>query len=343
MNLEGKTNSKKIKVGGTKGAMPKHDHSPIISDYARNNFSTEKKFQQKPSKNSDIEGIEAQQKQRNDDENDWKSPPPSNKIAKKGTKASLTVNFNNQRLIQDYKDVVTGNTYPHINKGLYLGQTTLAPKNGNEQGNTVDKPTTNTVTIHGGTQTGTIINPPDTNKINQLAFQKFIESKQFQATLAKAVAPQVSKQVSSLIAPTIDKITQIEEHVGELNSYVQENNEWQKKQTNKQDDLQQSMNQMQSSMNAILTMFKDDRDRENKNKRSATNTYEQPLKSPTRKQKVNQTNHITYTPMENINNGFFTQNDVEASNPHNMSHNTPSDESVEEAMSIYTPGEGEGQ
>ena len=333
----------RIRVGGTKGAMIKQNHSSTITTYAQQNFSTEKKFQQRPSKNIFKEGNEILDKEKNKEENNWKSPPISNKPTKKGTKASLTVNFNDQRLIQDYKDVVIGNSYPSNNQGLYLGQITTAPETGNNKGKNEGIPMNNTVTIHGGTQTGTIIHPPDRNMTNQKAFQQFLESKQFQLTLAKAVAPQVSKQVSSLIAPTIEKITHIEEHVGELNNYVQGNTEWQKKQTNKQDNLQQSINQMQSSMNAILTLFKEDKERENTNKRSAPHINIDPIKSPSRKQKTNQTNLLSYTPTENYRAHNFTQHDDEASNPPNMSQNTFSEENVDKTMSNYVPGEGEGQ
>ena len=333
----------KIRVGGTKGAMIKQHHSSTITNYTQKNFSTERKFQQRPSKEAFKEDNELNSRNKDEEENNWKSPPTPKKLPKKGTKASLTVNFNDHRLIQDYKDVVVGNSYPSNNQGLYLGQITTAPTTGNKKGHTDGLPTNNTVTIHGGTQTGTIINPPDRNIINQKAFQQFLESKQFQTTLAKAVAPQVSKQVSSLIAPTIEKITQIEEHVGELNNYVQGNNEWQTKQTNNQDNLQQSINQMQSSMNSILMMFKEEKERDNNNKRPAPNINIDPIKSPSRKQKMNQPNLLSYTPTERTSMYNHSQNDLEASNPHNMSQNTLSEESVDEAMPDYATGEGEGQ
>ena len=115
------------------------------------------------------------------------------------------------------------------------------------------------------------------------------------------------------------------------------------KQTNKQDNLQQSINQMQSSMNAILTMFKEDKERENTNKRSAPHINIDPIKSPNRKQKTNQTNLLSYTPTENNREYNFTQHDEEASNPPNMSQNTFSEESVDETMSNYASSEGEGQ
>jgi hypothetical protein len=68
-----------------------------------------------------------------------------------------------------------------------------------------------------------------------------------------------------------------------------------------------------------------------------------PIISPSRKQKMNQMTHLTYTPTETIPQDYYTQDDVEASKPHSMSQNTFSEESVDEAMANYTPGEGEGQ
>ena len=175
-------------------------------------------------------------------------------------------------------------------------------------------------------------------------FQQLIESKQFQVTLAKAVAPQVSKQVTSIIAPTIDKISHIESQVGELNTYVRGNTEWQSQQTNKQDNLQSSINQMQSSMNAILTMFKDDKEKEMNNKRSAPNTITEPI-TPTRKQKIDRRqNFLTNTQTEHIHQPMFgTQVEDEASNPLINNHTTFSEESEDEAMPNYANGEGEGQ
>ena len=333
----------RIRVGGTRGAMKKQNHSETISDYANKNFKTENKYQQRPSKDATRDSNEKMEKDKQEEENNWKSPPITRRITKKGTKASLTVNYNDQRLIQDYKDVVVGKSYTNNNQGIHLGQINTAPDSGNTTDINKGTSATNTVTIHGGTQTGTIIHPPDRNMINQKAFQQFLESKQFQTTLAQAVAPQVSKQVSSLIAPTIDKITNIEAEVGELNNYVRGNTEWQDKQTNKQDNIQQSINQMQSSMNAIMMMFKEDKDKDNNNKRSAPTVTMEPIKSPTRKQKTQQNSLLSYTPTESIRNYHQTQNEDEVSNLFHMSQTTFTEECEDEAMPNYASGEGEGQ
>ena len=333
----------RIRVGGTKGAMNKHDHSSTITNYAQEYFSTDKKFQQKPSSNSSTSKEDKTEKDRQEEEDKWKFPPINNRKIKKGTKASLTVNFNDQRLIQDFKDVVVGNSYSNNNQGIYSGQINTAPVTGNIQGKNEKATSTNTITIHEGNQTSTLIQPNERNITNQKMFQQFLESKQFQATLAQAVAPQVSKQVSSIIAPTIEKISHIEEQVGELNDYVRGNIQWQDAQSNRQDNLQSSINQMQTSMNSILQLFNEERQKETSNKRSAPNaTTSEPIKSPTRKQRTNRTQLPPNTPTVSIQHENYTQHDDEASNPYHMSDNTFT-ASEDEAMPNYANSEGEGQ
>ena len=63
----------------------------------------------------------------------------------------------------------------------------------------------NTVTIHEGHQIGNITKQNEPTQISQTSFQQIMETTQFQEILAKAVAPQVSKQVTSTIAPTLEK------------------------------------------------------------------------------------------------------------------------------------------
>ena len=131
------------------------------------------------------------------------SPHMINGRNKKITQAALTLNFNDQRLIHQYRDVVVGNSYSHNKQGIYTGQINTAPAMGNKQDNDKRQQNNNTVTIHDGTQAGTITNVKETNIMNQKTIQQILESKQFQATLVKVVAPQVAKQVSSLVAPTL--------------------------------------------------------------------------------------------------------------------------------------------
>ena len=331
----------KVRVGGTKGAMSNQNHSTEVASYAQENFSTEKMFQQRPSKDAFSEKIGAKEKEQQE-EDKWKSPPLIGRKTQKATKASTTFNFNDQRLVQEYKDVVVGNSYSNNNQGVYSGQINTVPKSGNKIDNNKESTNyNNTVTIHDGTQTGTITNTNERTMINQQALQQLLESKQFQLTLAKAVAPQVTKQVTSIITPTIEKISHIETEIGELNNYVRGNNEWQGQQTCKQDNLQNSINQMQSSMNALLTLYKEEKEKEMSNKRGAENHNLEPI-TPTRKQKTNQT-HLTNTPMENINQYIPTQYDDEVSNLHHNSQSTFTEESVDEAMTSYANGEGEGQ
>ena len=117
------------------------------------------------------------EKERNNEENEWKSPPLPNRRTKKGTKASLTVHFNDQCLVQEYKDISVGNTYSNNNQGNYSGQLNTAPNSGNKIGNSNESSNyTNTVTIHdGGTQTGMIINQQERNIINQKMLQQLLQ------------------------------------------------------------------------------------------------------------------------------------------------------------------------
>ena len=158
---------------------------------------------------------------------------------------------------------MVGNDYNSNQDGRYIGQqSNTVPIMGNNKGVARATMNENTVIIHEEDKYGELEKRNGQGMINQNALQQILESKQFQATLAKAVAPQVSKQVSSLVAPTLKKISQIESQVGELHEYVKNNAQWQDTQTRKQStmqvdvqDVKTSVNQMQSSMNAILEMF----------------------------------------------------------------------------------------
>ena len=251
------------RVGGTKGTIGKYNHSKSITKYARDNFTSTKKFNQKPQ--LDEHGSEERDKEhQKQTENQWKSPPDINRKKIKETKASLIVNYNDQRLVQQFSDVVVGNPYLHNNNGTQQS----APTKGNNKGQALTANENNTVTIHEGHKIGTISkNDPAT--LNQQTFQQIMETKQFQEILANAVAPQVTKQVSSIIAPTLGKISHIESQVGELNNYVRGSTLWQESQTKQQTNIQQdvnlfqeSMNQMQTTMNQMLNIFQEKQETE---------------------------------------------------------------------------------
>ena len=335
----------KIRVGGTRGTASTQNYSQIATKYTQDNFSTSKKFNQRPlqdydnKKNNEEGGNDI-----NEEEEQWKTPPTINGRNKKITKAALTFNFNDQRLTHQYRDVVVGNSYSDNKQGMYIGQINTAPTMGNKDDKDKRQQINNTVTIHDGTQLDTTYNIQEMNIMNKKTMQQILESKQFQATLAKAVAPQVAKQVSSLVAPTLKKINQIENQVGELNEYVRGNKSWQDDQTTRQSDIQHTMNLMQTSMNTLLTIFKDDKERDARNKRPAPNLSNNTLKSPTRKQKLGTTQTQNNNQFENNSKYDYTQLEEEASNPTQSSQFTLTEDSDTEAMeSSYTAGEGEGQ
>ena len=178
--------------------------------------------------------------------------------------------------------------------------------------------------------------------INQQTVREILESKIFQESLARAVAPQVTKQVNSLVAPTLKKISHIEEQVDDLHNYVSGNKEWQSEQNNRQANLQNSMNQMQSSMNAIITLFQENKEKETGNKRSAPNEINNAITSPTRRQKKD--SYLQSTIIEDTQKTNNTQSDQEACNPLDSDLNTFTQDSSDEAMTpAETTGEGGAQ
>ena len=332
-----------IQVGGTKGAHSKVNFSSTITNYAKENFGTSKKFNQKPTQTMEKEK-EQEQKDKKEIENRWKTPPDLVRKHRKGTKASLNVNYNDQRIIQEYSDVVVGNSYANVNNGQHLGNNTKVPDMGNKQGKATSTAANNTVTIHEGHQIGNITRAPETNVINQKTFQQFLESSQFQATLAKAVAPQVTKQVNSLVAPTLEKIDQIENKVGELHEHVSNNKKWQETQTTSQKSLQESINQMQTTMNSMVTLFKNGQGKEARMKRAAPTVTQIPMTSPTRKQKVAGTNFLSDNQVNDTQNFTYDLYDDEACNPHLSSQHTFTEDSADEAMTPRdAQSEGTGQ
>ena len=172
-----------------------------------------------------------------------------------------------------------------------------------------------------------------------------MESKQFRETLARAVAPQVTKQVSSLVAPTLEKISHIESQVEELNENVRGNTTWQDTQTARQNELQQSINQMQMTMNSMITMFKEEKEKDTGVKRPAPNITQTPMKSPRRTKKITSTPFMSSTPpVEGTKIFDYETYDDAVCNQDHMSEHTFTEESADEAMTPSdTNGEGEGQ
>ena len=329
-----------IRVGGTKGTVSTVNHSSKVTNYATENFTTTKRFQQKPTQETDPNKEREEETEKNEHKNQWKTPPEINRRQKKATKASLTVNYNDQRLVQQYSDMIVGNTYSNNNNSTNIGNNNKEPNTGNKQGTTNNALATNAITIHDGHTIGNIQKTTESNLMNKQNFLQFLESTQFQATLAKAVAPQVTKQVTSLVEPTIKKITQIETQVSELHECVSSNTKWQDSQTTSQSSLQDSINNMQTTMNTMMTMFKESKEKEAGTKRAAPNITLTPLTSPIRKQKLTQQNE------QNEQQRYFQFDNYseEACNPPNSTQHTFTEDSADEAMTPRdASGEGEGQ
>ena len=333
-----------IMVGGTKGVVSKMKHSETVTKYATENFTSQRTFHQKPSHDNKPTTEEDERRQQQQEQNKWKSPPTTNRKQKKGTKPSLTVNYHDQRLIQQYSDVVVGNSYANNNNGTYTGQTT-EPTKGQKTGTSITATTNNTITRHEGHQIGAITKISETELINSKSLQNILESKQFRGTLARAVAPQVAKQVSSLVAPTLEKISHIESQVEELNENVRGNTTWQDTQTARQNELQQSINEMQMTMNSMITMFKEEKEKDTGVKRPAPNITQTPMKSPRRTKKITSTPFMSSTPpVEGTKIFDYETYDDAVCNQDHMSEHTFTEESADEAMTPSdTNGEGEGQ
>ena len=74
-----------------KGVVSKQNHSKTINKYAQEIFSSYKTLQQRPSKNTPLSEEATAEREREEEENNWKSPPLDTRKQKKGTKASLTL------------------------------------------------------------------------------------------------------------------------------------------------------------------------------------------------------------------------------------------------------------
>ena len=347
--LSGQLGFQQVKVGGTKGTNNNDNYSDHIKSYAKENFTTEKKYHQRPTIETTQSEEEIKEKEKEIEENKWKSPPTVNRRSKKSAQPSLTVNFHDQRLIQEYKHVLVGNSYNNNQQGTYSGQNNTAPTMGNNQGVAKAATHNNKIVRNDDNNQGEISNMNKAGIIPTNAIQRILESQQFQATLAKVVAPQVLQQVTKIVAPTLKKISHIESQVEELHDYVEGNANWQASQTQRQSTIQNdvnsvkdSVNQMQATMNNFMLLFRDKQPNEVGQKRSAPNITNEIPGSPTRRQRVSSTplQSSSYSTQQYM----YDSNNDEASNPHHSNLNTFTDDSDQEATEpMNATGEGEGQ
>ena len=284
--LKKKKKFKDLQVGGTKGTINSFHHSDKVKNYASKWFKNDNKFQQRPTtriEHGDIKSTELTK------EDEWKTPP-SPRRPKKGPRQSTTIDYNDTKLIQLYSDMVKPNANNAM-RGVNHGQMTAISLSGDIRDTALER-------FQGG----------DNNKLRtfkqqeapttvekQLSttqqIQLMIESRQFQDTLAKIVAPQVT----NLIEPTVKKINQIEAQVGELHDYVQDTNKWQCQHTDRQTNLQNDMNTMTTGMNmlqeTLQKMMTMQMEREAKGggmKRTASSfpSITEATKSPARRQRI---------------------------------------------------------
>ena len=101
---------------------------------------------------------------------------------------------------------------------------------------------------------------------------------------------------------------------------------------------------MQMTMNSMITMFKEDKEKDSGVKRSAPNITQTPMKSPRRTKNTNVTLFMTSTPVEGTRVFDYETYNDEASNQDHMNYNTQTEESADEAMKPRdTTGEGAEQ
>ena len=223
---------KTLSIGGTRGAMGNKRFSDTVQRYAKRQFTTVKKYNQHPPSS----------KEKPEQVNEWRNPPQERKMQKQ-PRPSLTINHNDQRQRQQYSDVLKGTNTTINNNGsqMSISNTTGSISVGNTNGTHTIVPEHSMVALHGNEKGNKVVTKSQINSI--------LESKEFQDTLAKIVAPQVAKQVTDLISPSVEKLSAIETQVNELHNYVNDNQNWQNQQTNRQTDLQTNMYSMSKTMN----------------------------------------------------------------------------------------------
>ena len=290
--LKMQTKFKDLQVGGTKGTVNSSYHSDKVVEYASKWFKNDTQFQQKPTKKSDNNKLSEKHKS---DEDEWKTPPTPRR-KKKGTQQPTTINYDDTKLIQLYSDMVKKPASSNNMRGVNNGQMTAISLMGDLRDTPSDilnRGEQTNVKKHQGYNMAPT--PVEKQLTTTQQIQLLLKSTQFQETLAKIVAPQVT----NLIEPTVKKINQIEEQVGVLHDYVQDTNHWQQQQTNRQNALQRDMNTMTTGMqqvqNSMLQLMKMQMEKEGGGtKRAATSipSPTNPITSPIRRQRIQHPNQL---------------------------------------------------
>ena len=223
---------KDLKVGGTRGAMGTRRFSESVQKYAERQFTITKTYNQRPPSSSTPK----------ETTNEWRQPPMERRVPKQ-PKPSITLNFNDKRQVQQYSDVLRG-TYVENNNGVQMTiqNTSGIISTGNKEGTHNIVPSTQTV-AKTGKEHG------NNTAVTKSQLSNFLDSKDFQETLARIIAPQVTKQVNDLITPSVEKLDVIESQVKGLHDYVHDNKKWQNQQSNRQTDYEKNITTMSSSMN----------------------------------------------------------------------------------------------
>ena len=284
--LKSQKKFKDLQVGGTKGTVNSSYHSKKVQDYAQKWFKNDDYFQQKPTSKSDKKIIDTEE----NDGNAWKTPPLPRRL-KKGAPQPTTINYNDTKLIQLYSDMVKLPQSSNKTRNSNNGQMTTISLTGETIDTQSDITTEGEHTqVNQNNRYKAAPNPVENQLTTTQQIQMLLKSRQFQDTLAKIVAPQVT----NLIEPTVKKINQIEEQVGVLHDYVQDTNQWQQQQTNRQNAIQRDMNTMTTGMQHVqdsmtkLMQMQMEREGNGGTKRDASNipSPTSSIKSPLRRQRI---------------------------------------------------------
>ena len=238
---------KDLEVGGTKGTQTRLHQSEKVKNYTVRWQNSERKFNPKPVSKKNEE--EEDEKITTEEVNKWKTPPAIRRYTQKEAKTSIMVNYNDTKLIHDYRDMINNNNnkYENTNATTNKRDTPLTGNKNMRQNKEEKTIETNSITKDTKLSTLTESTYREQRITAAQQIQEILNSANFKETLAQIVAPQVN----NLIQPTVKKIHQIETQVGVLHEHVQNNNEWQQQQTNRQESMQTDMNSMSSSMQQV--------------------------------------------------------------------------------------------
>lgn len=258
---------KKLRVGGSDGAYtrsPQRDglRGGVPSSPYLKRLKTTTIYQNKPTRDDDSSMTSE------DDSLRLNRPPDTtaSRRSRKGATATI-INYNDNHVIQSYRDVLTANGNSlMINpnpQGTRFNNTApqISGFNGASNANATETQPGGGIlrgtNRYGYPNSGDLeySNPNRGAMTQQQQVEAILDSQQFKAALAQAVAPQVTE----LIRPTVEKISSIENKVGELHGFINTSEGWQRQQMENQGRLEAELGAirggMDKKMDSILELL----------------------------------------------------------------------------------------